>query len=117
MLRVVFEAGIGQRLRPDHRRARLNQLAEFLRHRRGHFGRVRQNQHAVAHAIGQHDFAVFHRESREQHLLVADIVVVALAEAGGDMLRADEIRRAVAIVIKHIGGEEAALQERMQRLM
>ena len=82
-LRIVAQAGRLQRLRSDHRRAGLDQFLDLgQQHGRHRFAR-RKHQQPVAHAVGQHEPAVFDLHAGEHHLGRATVERVGRARRVG----------------------------------
>ena len=110
-LRVAGQPRDALGFRPDDRRPGLHQLVDLFHHRQRHHRTLGQHQHLVAHPVGQHDAPVFHREPGENDFRVADIVIVAEAARGIDVLRRDKVGRLVSAVIEHVGHKDPLPQQ------
>ena len=110
-LRIVLQARVPLGPRSNHDRAGFDQFLDLLQNLHRHAVAIGQDQHAVAHPVGQHEPTVLNAHARQQHLRVADVVIVALSQQRVDVLGHNQIGRSIAVVVEHIRREQAARQQ------
>ena len=108
--RVVGQARRPSRTGADDRGARLHKVPDLFQDRHGHAIGVRQHQHAIGHAARQDKPPVLDRHP-QQYFGVADIVVEAARQLGGEQGRPHVHGRALAVIIAHVGGKMPLLQQ------
>ncbi len=108
---AIGQAGGPRRLGADHRRAVPHQLFDLLKHGQVDIVALGQHEQFVTHSVGQRHAAVLDAHPRQDHLGVGHVVVVAKTQGRIDLLGRHEVEALVAIVIAHVGDEQALLEQ------
>ena len=97
----------------DHRRPGIHKLLDLAQQARRHRLHRWQDEHPVAHAVGQHEPAVLHAQPGQQHLRRAAVEVIAAADMRRDPppRRREAARRALGLQIKHVGNKQSLLEQ------
>jgi len=108
---VVGQAVGPRRFATDHGGAVFDHLLDLLQNVQVDVLAFGQDEQFVTHSVGQCEAAILDSHPGEDDLGVGDVIVVAETQGRIDLLGRHEVVALVAVIVTHVGDEQALLEQ------